>query len=428
MRSVLNRRRFLTAGVAALSVAALSLAGCTGNDDTPSSTPASLSGTVTFWHAYSADSQEVKTLNTVIIPGFKALHPGVDVKQVAIPYDQLHQKLVTGAAAGDVPDVLRSDIAWVSELAKLGLLEQLDTAMPDFESLSQKTFPGSLATNAYKGKYYGLPLDTNTRVLMYNADALAKAGVTEPPKTFDDVRALATKLGGKGVFAFADNGLSGWNVLPWIWSAGGDITDPSYAKATGYLNSPASVAGVQLLFDLYGQKQLPGIILGGTGGVATSDGLATGKYATILDGPWMYPIFQSAHPEFKLQVAPVPAGPGGSVSVVGGEDVVVFKQSKNKAAALEFTRYLLSEEAQLAMVKVGQMSVLRDLDVTKVNNTYGPFVQQLQTAKPRPPVANWQKINDLLQAKLQSAFKGDLTVQAALDQAAAEIDPLLAQG
>ncbi|GAA1743833.1 extracellular solute-binding protein [Luedemannella helvata] len=427
MRSVLNRRRFLTAGVAALSATALALTGCTTDDPEPT-TSAELSGTVTFWHAYSADSQEVKTLNEVVLPGFKAKHPGVDVKQVAIPYDQLHQKLITGAAAGDVPDVMRSDIAWVSELAKLGLLEQLDAAMPDFQELAARTFPGTLATNLYNGKYYGLPLDTNTRVLMYNADALAKAGVTEPPRTFDDLRALATKLDGKGVFAFADNGLSGWNVLPWIWSAGGDITNPEYTKATGFLNSPASVSGVQLLFDLYGQKQLPNIILGGTGGTPTSDGLATGKYATILDGPWMYPIFQSAHPDFKLQVAPVPAGPGGSVSVVGGEDVVVFRASKNKAAALEFTRYLLSEEAQLAMAKVGQMSVLKDLDVTAVNPIYGPFVQQLQTAKPRPPVPNWSKINDLLQAKLQNAFKGDLTVQAALDQAAAEIDPLLAQG
>jgi ABC-type glycerol-3-phosphate transport system substrate-binding protein len=43
-------------------------------------------------------------------------------------------------------------------------------------------------------------------------------------------------------------------------------------------------------------------------------------------------------------------------------------------------------------------------------------------------VPSWPKIDDLLQKKLQSAFKGDLTVQAALDQAATEIDTLLAQG
>lgn len=426
MERVLTRRRLL-AGATAVA-AGLALAGCGGSAKPDSASATQLSGTITFWHAYSADSQEVKTLNDVIIPGFKKLHPGVDVKQVAIPYDQLHQKLITSAAGGEVPDVLRSDIAWVSELAKLGLLEPLDSAMPDFQTLAGKTFPGALATNKYKGKYYGLPLDTNTRVLMYNQSALDKAGVSAPPKTFADLTALGDKLSGTGVAAFADNGLSGWNVLPWIWSAGGDITDANYTKATGYLNSPASVAGVQLLYDLYSKKELPGIILGGTGGTPTSDGLATAKYATIMDGPWMYPIFASSYPNFKLQVSPVPAGPGGSISVVGGEDVTVFRQSKNKPLALEFTRYLLSQEAQLAMAKVGQMSVLKDLDVTSVNPTYAPFVEQLATAKPRPPVASWPKIDDLLQKKLQAAFQGQMTIQQALDQAAAEIDPLLAQG
>lgn len=407
-------------------VASLGLAAC--GDDAPPVNSTTLSGTITFWHAYSADSQEVKTLRDVIIPGFKAKHPGTDVKDVAIPYDQLHQKMLTAAAGSDLPDVMRSDIIWVPELAKLGLLEQLDAAMPDFQTVAAKVFPGTLETNKYKGKYYGLPLDTNTRVQMYNAQVLSAAGVTAAPKTFDELKALATKLAGKGAFAFADNGLSGWNVLPWIWSAGGDITDKDYTKASGYLNSAASVAGVQLLFDLYKSEQMPGIVLGGTGGIPTSDGLATGKYATILDGPWMYPIFAGAHPTFKLQVAAVPAGSGGSVSVVGGEDVVVFKQSKNKALALEFTRYLLSDEAQLAFAKIGQMSVLSGLDVISVNANFAPFVEQLKTAKPRPPVPTWPKIDDLLQKKLQAAFKGDLTVAQALDQAAAEIDTLLAQG
>ena len=424
MNRVLSRRRALTS--AALAVAATLAVSACGADEAPPANTGQLSGTITFWHAYSADSQEVKTLREVIIPGFKAKHAGTDVKDVPIPYDQLRQKMLTAAAGSDLPDVMRSDIIWVPELAKLGLIEQLDSAMPDFQQYAEKVFPGPLETNKYKGQYYGLPLDTNTRVQMYSDAALTAAGVSSPPRSFDDLRALGDKLSGKDVYAFADNGLSGWNVLPWIWSAGGDITDKDYTKATGHLNSAGSVAGVQLLFDLYTDQQMPGIVLGGTGGVPTSDGLATGKYATILDGPWMYPIFAGAHPDFKLKVAPVPAGPGGSVSVVGGEDVVVFRQSQNKALALEFTRYLLSEEAQLAFAKVGQMSVLRDLDVVAVNPDYAPFVEQLKTARPRPPVPDWPKIDDLLQRHLQSAFKGEKTVQQALDGAAAEIDALLA--
>lgn len=424
MNRLLSRRRAVASASLAV-VTSLALVACTDDQSSPSE--GDLTGTITFWHAYGADSKELETLQNVIIPGFEEKHPGADVQDVAVPYDQLHQKMITAAAGGDLPDVMRADIIWVPEAAKLGLLERLDTAMPDFAALAEKVFPGTLETNRYQDGYYGLPLDTNTRVQMYNAEALAAAGVSNPPRTFDDLRDLADKLAGTGIYAFADNGLSGWNVLPWIWSAGGDITDPDYTKATGYLNSPESVAGVELLFDLFQAGQMPSIVLGSTGGLPTSDGLATGAYATILDGPWMYPIFEAAHPEFELQVAPVPAGPGGSVSVVGGEDVVVFRGTPNKALALEFVRYLLSDEVQLAFAEIGQMSVLRGLDVVAVNPTYELFVEQLQTAKARPPVPSWPKIDDLLQRHLQAAFQGEMSVQEALDLAAEEIDALLAQ-
>ena len=70
------------------------------------------------------------------------------------------------------------------------------------------------------------------------------------------------------------------------------------------------------------------------------------------------------------------------------------------------------------MAKVGQMSVLRDLDVTAIDANYAPFVEQLRTAKPRPVVPAWPKIDDLLQKKLQAAFRGETTLQEALDSAA----------
>ncbi|WP_159805448.1 extracellular solute-binding protein [Cellulomonas citrea] len=429
----LTRRTTLSA-LGACAVAALALSACSsgnaGSTQSALSTPgASISGTVTFWHAYSADSNEAKTLDTVLIPKFESEHPGVTVNAVAVPYDDLHQKLVTAVAGDTLPDLVRSDIMWVPELADLGVLVPLDQQMPDFTSYSNQVYPGALATNAWKGHYYGLPLDTNTRVMLYNSDALAKAGLTKPPATFADLRADAPALTAAGVSTFADNSTSGWNVLPWIWSAGGSVTDDKVTKATGYLNSPASVAGVQLLVDLYKEKAIPDTILGGTGGTATSDGLATGAYATILDGPWMYPIFASQYPNFQVKAAPVPAGDGGSISVVGGESVVLTQSSKNKDAATEFLRFLLSQDAQTEMAKVGQMSVLTSLgdQLTKINPYYSTFVDQLATARPRTPTPAWPKIDDILKAQIQKALQGDLTVQAALDEAAAQIDPLLAK-
>lgn len=384
--------------------------------------------TVTFWHAYSDDSPEVKTITGLLIPRFEAEHPDIIVKQVAIPYDSLHQKLLTAAAGGDLPDVVRADLAWVPELAKLGVLASLGTEMPDFKKYANAAFPGTLATNLYKGKYYGLPLDTNTRVMFYSKDALAKAGLKKPPATFAELVADAPKFKKAGYFTFADGGTGGWSSLPWIWSGGGDITNPTFTKSTGFLNSPKSVAAVQMLVDLYKKGYIPNLITKNKGAIGTSDGLPKGKYATILDGPWMYPIWAGQYPDFKPTATSVPAGPGGSISVVGGEDIVLMSTTQQKAAALEFIRYTQSTDWQLSMAKVGQMPIRKDVAaiLPSIQPYYAQFAEQLKTAKPRIPSANWPKIDGILDNAIQSALLGKATVAKALTDAAKQIDPLLA--
>lgn len=420
--------RRAAAVVAALT--ALGLAGCSSAGTTGSSGGSgTLKGTVTFWDAYSSDSPEAKTLEQTIIPAFEKLHPGVTVKDVTIPYDDLHQKLVTAVAGDQLPDLVRSDIIWVPELANLGVLSPLDTTMSDFKSIADKTYPGALATNKWKGHYYGLPLDTNTRVLLYSKQTLAKAGIAEPPATLDDLLADGAKLKAQGSYVYADGGTSGWNVFPFIWSAGGSVTDAKYTKATGYLNSAASIKGVQALVDMYKQGYIPNIILGGNGGLGTYDGLEKGTYASILDGPWAYATFAQQYPNFDLAQAQVPSGSGGSVSVVGGEDVVLTKSSKNAAAAMEFMRYLLSDDAQLAMAKVGQMPVISSLSgkLSGIQTYYAAYTKQLETARPRPVTPAETQIDTIVQNSVLSALKGDVSVKTALDQAAAQIDPLLAK-
>ncbi|MGH3383535.1 MAG: extracellular solute-binding protein [Nocardioidaceae bacterium] len=402
-------------------------AGCGGGGDDGPTDSAGVT-TVKYWHAYSADSPELKTLEEKVIPAFESANPKIKVDQVPYPYDELHKKLLTSTAGGTLPCLVRSDIVWVPELAELGAIVPLSDEMDDFDELAEQTYDGALATNEWEGKHYGLPLDTNTRVLMYNTAALEKAGMTEPPATFEEMKKLAAGLKGKKAFAFADNGTSGWNLLPWIWSAGGDLTDPDKTTATGYLNSPESVAGVQLLVDLYNQKQIPNIITGGKGGVETSVGLPKGTYATMLDGPWMFPLFESQNPEFELKTAPVPDGGGGSISVVGGEDIVMTSSCDAKAQSQEFIRYMLSEEAQTTMAEVGQMPVLKDLGskLTAIQPYYESFATQLETARPRLPHPQYPKIEEAMSTQVQKAFKGDLTVQEALDSAAKQIDEILA--
>ena len=423
--------------IALVAAMTSALTGCgtggSGSGSAPTAAPtltsgAAVSGKIVFWHAYSAGGAEVTTLEKTIIPAFEKLHPGVTVQDVQVPSDSMHQKLVTAVAGSGLPDVIRADIVTVPELAKLGVLTPLDAAMPDFQTYAQKMYPGPLATNKYKGKYYGLPLDTNTKVVIYNKAALAADGITAVPKTLDELKAAAAKAPGK--YMLAESGSAGWNLLPYIWSNGGEMTDPDVTKSTGYLNGPKSVAALQMLIDMYNAKSIPQIILGGTGGVANSDGVAKGLYPMIVDGPWTFPNLATSYKSFQPQTAPMFSGAGGSINVVGGEDIVMTQQSTNKELAAAFIRYMLSDEAQLAMGKAGQLSSESAMSsqMAGLEPYYQPFLDQLKTAKPRPATPQWAKVDDIFTKQAQLAFQGKQSAQAAMDAAVAQIDPLLAQG
>ena len=100
----------------AIGGVALALTACGGGGQQPS-TDANGNTVIKYWHAYSDDSPELKTLESEVIPAFEKSHPGIKVESVPYPYDDLHQKLLTATAGGTLPCLVRSDIIWVPELA-----------------------------------------------------------------------------------------------------------------------------------------------------------------------------------------------------------------------------------------------------------------------------------------------------------------------
>jgi multiple sugar transport system substrate-binding protein len=421
----MRQSRFIAVGTLALAGVML-LSGCAA-----SGSSADEPVTLTFWATYGngGNSAQTDVLENELIPAFEKANPDIKVEYVDMPYDGLKQKLTTSAAGGELPDLIRSDIGWVAQFAELGVFKQLDGEMPGFEELADAVYPGTLETASWDGHYYGLPLNTNTRVLVANQAALDAAGVAAPPATFEELRALADGLAEKGVAAFADSGLNAWNVMPWVWSAGGDIADQDLTVSSGYLDSDESVAGVQLLVDLYQAGAIPNLITGNTGATSTSDGLPSGEYTTILDGPWMQEIWAGQYPDFTPVYAPVPAGDGGSISVVGGESIVVTEATEHADAAYKFVEFTQSEEYQLGMAKAGQMTVKPEFAAAQAEIApfYEAFSNQLETARARLPIPQAGEVDTILNTELIPAFEGQVSVKEALTAAAEQIDALLAE-
>ena len=134
--------------------------------------------TVVFWNAYN-DVTETPVMNGIVIPAFEAQNPGIKVIDDTLPYNGMLNKFIASSAAGHPPSIMRSDIAWVPQLASEGVL--LETSKQKwFAAMKKAAFPGPLSTNLYKGGYYGIPLDTNTQVLFWNKADFAAANLQPP--------------------------------------------------------------------------------------------------------------------------------------------------------------------------------------------------------------------------------------------------------
>jgi len=228
-------------------------------------------------------------------------------------------------------------------------------------------------------------------------------------------------------YGYALGGTYFWAPAPIFYALGGKIVDDDITTATGFTNGSESVAAFTLLDNLYDQGCISPNLLGG--GIGTADGHASGKYAMIIDGPWMVDIYAGTYPDFTINFAPIPTGPDGTTSsVVGGEDVVIFYDSQQPDAAMTWAAYLLSEEAQLMMAQVGVIPTLSSL----VGNPDLPayfdvFMAQLETAQARVPHPAWSDMDGAINNAFQRMLRNEQTPQEALDQAADEINALLNQ-
>lgn len=385
--------------------------------------------TIDFWHHYSAESAENKTLTEVLIPEFERQNPDIKVNAVPHEWSELHNKIIISTSSNSLPDVARCDIAWLPEFEKMGVLTALDEEFDDFEATKSQLLDSAMSTAYVNGHFYGLALNTNTKILFYNTQMLKDAGV-EVPQTMDELAAAIEKISGKNasgqqIWGFNEPALAGWNICPFIWSAGGELTNEDYTVASGYINSPETVAVIEKFAKLCQEGGITGF---NSGDIPMTDGFGTYRYAMLLEGPWKIAELEGAYPDVEYGTALMPAGEGGSVSVLGGEDLAMFNTA-DKEAAWKFMQFMTGEFAQTEMAKCGQIPVNKaSLESETVKeSSFAPFLEAITTAKARPTVSTWTEIDNELSAAIFSVINGDKDAQSAMDELAVKMDTLLAE-
>src|SRR5579885_554469 len=192
---------------------------------------------------------------------FEKLHPGVKINLLGFPSDTLHQKILLSKAGGPKPDIMQTDEIWLGQMADQGFAANLDSYYANWKGKSDIE-PSFLASSRWKGHYYGVWLNTDVRVLLWNKAIFAKAGLNpnKPPRTWAQLISMSKQIMQKepGVWGVGfpasavEDTADRW--YPFLWMGGGDVLNKSLNKAT--FNSPAGVRALQFLSDLVNKYKI----------------------------------------------------------------------------------------------------------------------------------------------------------------------------
>ena len=123
---------------------------------------------------------------------FANLNSGVNIIYKKIPENEYEKDLVDALAAGSGPDVIYLYNTWLPKYQdKLQPFQDKVVALTDL----RREFPDVIETDfAPDGKIYALPLYLDTLALFYNKDVFNSAGLTHPPRTWEEFQDDVKKI------------------------------------------------------------------------------------------------------------------------------------------------------------------------------------------------------------------------------------------
>ena len=421
-------RRTIAVTIACCAAAALTVTACgrgtsgsSGSGTSGSAVGAGAAkGTVTVW-AMGAEGEKLPAL----AKQFETANPGTTVNVTAVPWAGAHDKFTTAITAGKTPDLAMVGTTWMGEFAGMDALD------PTPSSIDPSVFfDGAQKTTEVGGTSYGVPWYVETRLVYYRTDLAKKAGITEPPKDWAGLKAMAkamqTKAGAKWGIGLQPGGQGSWQtVMPFAWSDGAELTKDG-GKAYNF-DSPQVLEATKYYQSFF------------TEGIAdksapvqptTEPDFVSGRVPMFISGPWMMSAVEKvggAGFKDKYSVMPMPAKQV-SASFVGGSNLAVFKKSANRDTAWKFVQWLTDPKTQVAWYQSSTdlpsvKSAWQD-PALKADSRLATFGTQLETAKAPPSFATWEQVITAFDTELEKVTKSGADPKSALASVQQQADSI----
>jgi multiple sugar transport system substrate-binding protein len=321
----------------------------------------------------------------MLVAAWNTKNPDCKIALTYIPHTEMVGKIAQGIASGQVPDLMGMDLIYAPQFEKAGQLVDLTdriSAWPELATASK----GHMTVATYEKRLYGVPLYADVSALFYNKDLFKKAGLdpAKPPTSLPELRGYADKitaLGGDVKGYYLPGNCAGCNIFtvgPLMWASDAKI------EAAGPGDEPLVGDGVKQVLQFERDMVEAGNVHDGD---RTENGetfhlqFGSGKVGMMGTGNFNITLARQQNPGMDFGITLLPGmAPGSSASFIGGDLVVVPKGSKRVNDAVNFMKFLLSDEVQVEVyAKALNLTTRSDMVDNKYFQTE-PLVQDVAKA------------------------------------------------
>ena len=357
----------------------------------------------------------------------------VKVAYEAVAWPQLHDKMATNFASGQhVYDVMYSS-GWVPEFSKF--LAPLDPMLP--QDLVADLPPSSFSTTTWDGKRYGVVFTLSLLTLFYNTELFDQAGLTAPPKTWDELKGYALELTKDGRYGWvlnygAPEGIGGvasyW--MAFLQQAGGKMYGDDGLPV---FNDAPGVDALKLMVEMMTNGSTDPGSLSYVGINDATNVLTAGNAAMMMNWPFMWKPAndpESSQIVGKLGSAILPAGPVTSASIDGTDAWTIAADCAAPDKAMDLIGFYLSPEVQKAQwLDTGwlpiRLSVLADPEVQAAAPNAAVVLEQSKLPYDSFVTPDYNEVTVALGTEIQKALGGAKSPEAALKDASDQVTEIV---
>ncbi len=329
---------------------------------------------------------------------FEQENPGVKVELQTIAWGESRTQFLREAAVGEGPDVVHIAFVWPRDMGAAGALLPLNDFLES--QPIQNGFEDFIATElavGADGNIYGVPWTTDTWAMVYRTDLLDEAGVTEIPRTWDELRDASRavhKKTGKVGFGFPAGSASSntiWFLANYYWWSNGYalVVEADGGGFETGITVDEIVEAMQYYHSFLQEGHNPEAMLAATSWFdpAILEGMTNGEQAIAIMPPQQFKQILAAFEERNPGIEPpfvtatTPGGPDGPKTHLGGRMLGINANTEHPDVSWKLVEFMTREQVLLDYYGNQFPAQKTLLESVEFGPALGGFAEQLTLAR-----------------------------------------------